>query len=817
MKKTGLRCCIISLLLILASIGTSFSQATTSETVEIQIADVHQTIVGFGASLAYYENWLPIHPNKAAIYDIIFADLSLDILRYRNAYAYDPGMIDRAREFYQAAENSLGYPIKTLSSSWSPDGSLKSNNSHKGAGGTLKYTIVDGQAQFDYAGFAAWWDESLDEYEANGIKLDYISIQNEPGWPADYESCLFDPEEKTTGDEPIAGYNKALDSVYAKVSVRTHKPKILGPEVLGIGYDKVEQYVNKLDETKLDGICHHLYHGVDDTNPFASTTFTKVGNFHPELPHFQTEYYRGDWFGLGGLLYKSLHDENLVAYLYWGLIWGGESNGLVNLENPWTPGSWTDPTKGYIINKKYYSFKQFSGFIHPGWERIESTISGDDGKGVAFVSPDRDSASFVIVNRSTTDNLEMHLSFPGYSIDKSEIYITSDDLNCELSGSLINSAFPVPPHSIVTVAMEISESDPDVLVEQIDLTPGKKTIDVYAESILITADILPANAANKALNWEITSGAGYAQISQLGYLEALGTGDGTVTVRATATDGSGIYTDISIDIINQILISSINLSATKIAIDERLDSTLITAIILPENASSKEVTWEIINGSDIARLESNGWLFALGMGDGDVRVRVSANDASGKLKEIIIKLSNQVSLETIEIVASVSSIDNFQGTMQLNVDYTPDYASNKDVSWSIEEGIFLASIDQSGLLQALGVDNGEVTVKAEAMEDSEIFDLELITLSNQIVGIEHSKTSGFTAWIENDVLHYNITDQSQEFELILYSIEGKQLYMEEFGPHEAIGSILLSKFESNIYFLLKRTTDSQEYVKLFTR
>jgi hypothetical protein len=57
------------------------------------------------------------HPNTAAKYDAVFAELSLDNLRIRNTCDYDTGMIDRFVEFSQAAESSLGKSIAILSSS----------------------------------------------------------------------------------------------------------------------------------------------------------------------------------------------------------------------------------------------------------------------------------------------------------------------------------------------------------------------------------------------------------------------------------------------------------------------------------------------------------------------------------------------------------------------------------------------------------------------------------------------------------------------------------------------------------------------------
>jgi glucuronoarabinoxylan endo-1,4-beta-xylanase len=289
---------------------------------------------GFGASLAYYENWLTAHPKKAEIYEAIFAELSLDILRVRNAHDYDSGMIDRVTEFAQAAESSLGKPIAILSSSWGPPGYLKSNNDRKN-GGTLKFTESGNGIEFDYAGFAHWWNSSLDEYNSHGIYPTYISIQNEPDWAASWETCLLRPAETVNAADTIAGYNKALDAVYDTLMQRELKPKILGPECSGIGYNSVENFVNALDVSKIYGIAHHLYNGVDENDPWSSLNFTKVGDYHPEISHFQTEYSLGDWFSLAGLIYKSLHDENAVAYLYWDLIWDGD--GLVSLDFPWDP------------------------------------------------------------------------------------------------------------------------------------------------------------------------------------------------------------------------------------------------------------------------------------------------------------------------------------------------------------------------------------------------------------------------------------------------------------------------------------------------
>ncbi|MGW8313992.1 MAG: fibronectin type III domain-containing protein [Bacteroidales bacterium] len=423
------------------------------------IADsTHQTVTGFGASLAYYEGWLNAHPNRADIYQAVFGDLGLDILRVRTAFEYDPDMVVRVQEYVEASEQVRGTPIPVYATSWGPPGYLKSN-ADRSNGGSLRYSIEQGAVRFDYEGFAHWWNGALDEYAAHGIYPRYISIQNEPGWSAPYESCLLSPAENINSTDTIAGYNKALDAVYDTLQTREQRPLVFGPESIGIGYNNVERYVDALDITKLDGISHHLYHGVDENDPYASTDFAKVGNAHPELPHFQTEYNRGDWFALAGLIYKSFHDEGVEAYLYWDLIWG-ESGGLITLEFPWDRNRWTDPTKGYIINREYYTFKQFAAFIHPGWKRTDLSFSADDGAALAFVSPAGDSLACVVINRSETDSLAVRMGLPGYLIRESGVYTTSETEECLYHGPLSDSLLVLAPRSIATVDMRLTVYDP---------------------------------------------------------------------------------------------------------------------------------------------------------------------------------------------------------------------------------------------------------------------------------------------------------------------------------------------------------------------
>jgi glucuronoarabinoxylan endo-1,4-beta-xylanase len=339
-----------------------------------------------------------------------------------------------------------------MTCSWGPPAYLKSNN-NKNNGGTIKYTVSDGKVNFDYAGFANWWRKSLDNYAANGVYPKYVSIQNEPDWKADYESCLLNPNETFSTTDTIAAYSKALYAVYDSIQGRANKPLLIGPETVGFGYNQVENYINALDVSKIDAISHHLYHDVDSKNPYTCATFTKLGSFHPEIPHMQTEYSLGDWYSLAGLIYKSLYDEKVTAYVYWDLVW--PNDGIVSIDFPWDRNQWKNPN-GYELTKDFYAFKQYSAFIHPGWQRVRSTLASLNTRSLAFLNPQKDSATFIVLNLSDTDTTKVYLSIPGYSIDKSSVYTTSADKNCQLMGSLIDSTVTVEPHSVTTVQMQIS-------------------------------------------------------------------------------------------------------------------------------------------------------------------------------------------------------------------------------------------------------------------------------------------------------------------------------------------------------------------------
>jgi hypothetical protein len=86
---------------------------------------------------------------------------------------------------------------------------------------------------------------------------------------------------------------------------------------------------------------------------------------------------------------------------------------------------------------------------------------------------------------------------------------------------------------------------------------GSTEINTAQGTLQMTANVSPDDASDTAIIWSVTNATGQATISQEGLLQAVA--NGTVSVVATAHDGSGVQATIQITISNQTTgISSFN-------------------------------------------------------------------------------------------------------------------------------------------------------------------------------------------------------------------------------------------------------------------
>jgi len=271
---------------------------------------------------------------------------------------------------------------------------------------------------------------------------------------------------------------------------------------------------------------------------------------------------------------------------------------------------------------------------------------------------------------------------------------------------------------------------------------GASTISADDGTLQLVETVLPADATNKSVTWAIVNGTGLAAISSSGLVTALD--NGTITVKATANDGSNVYGTIVITISNQVIpVTGITVTGagglSSINTDD--GSLQLTALVLPANATNKAVSWQVINGTGQALINSSGLLTALN--NGSVTAVATATDGTGVSGNITIGISNQIIPVTGITVSgegglSAISVDN--GTLQMSASVLPADATNKTVVWSVTSLTGQATLSPTGLLTA--ADNGTVSVKATAADGSNVSGSLIVTLTNQIVPVTGITVTG---------------------------------------------------------------------------
>ena len=293
-----------------------------------------------------------------------------------------------------------------------------------------------------------------------------------------------------------------------------------------------------------------------------------------------------------------------------------------------------------------------------------------------------------------------------------------------------------------TFIINISNQTTSVTGITVSGTTGSTAINTDNGSLQLIAEVLPANATNKNITWSISNGAGLASVNSSGLVTAAD--NGIITVRATASDGSGVYGTMVITLSNQIVpVTGISITGTagQSVITTENGSLQLNAAVLPVNATNKTLIWSITAGAMFASISASGLLTAID--NGTATIMATAGDGSGVSGTIDITVSNQV-IPVTEITISgqggLNTISTDNGTLQLNAAILPANATHKAVNWTVTNGTGQASVTPSGLLTA--IENGSVTAIATATDGSGVYGSLEIALSNQIIPVTGISLSG---------------------------------------------------------------------------
>lgn len=277
----------------------------------------------------------------------------------------------------------------------------------------------------------------------------------------------------------------------------------------------------------------------------------------------------------------------------------------------------------------------------------------------------------------------------------------------------------------------ISNQVDTVYVDSINILSDKDTLDVDGAHLPLSTSVMPQNAWDASISWSVDD-TSVATISSSGVLAAVDTG--TVTITASALDGSGVTGTKQIVIIDEadILVDSILVSSAADTIDIKNTVLQLSASVYPANATNPSVSW-MVNDTAIANITSDGLLTALD--NGTVTVTATANDASGitRTKEIVlINQRDPVPAEVILLSSPRDTIDDKGGTLELHVNVLPINATDKTVIWAIDDTTKASfSVVDSDTRLITALKNGTLLVSVSTRDGSELVASKMITIINQ--------------------------------------------------------------------------------------
>ena len=193
--------------------------------------------------------------------------------------------------------------------------------------------------------------------------------------------------------------------------------------------------------------------------------------------------------------------------------------------------------------------------------------------------------------------------------------------------------------SNLSAICEISVEKQFIEITQIQISPSSERIPV-GKSVKLNAIITPNDATFPNVLWSSTN-TSVASVSQDGYVEAVA--EGEAIIIASTQDGSNLSATCNISVYNDIIfISEIILNPVNIEGDEN-ESATINAVIIPENATNKQLRWYSSN-EDVAVV--NDGVVKL-LKKGTAIISAEALDGSNVKSECTVVVSESAGIESI--------------------------------------------------------------------------------------------------------------------------------------------------------------------------
>jgi glucosylceramidase len=355
-------------------------------TIRVDARTTYQSIDGFGCTLTGGSARHIVRmstPRRAELLRELFASegrsIGLSYLRVsigasdldERVFSYDdvpPGQVDPRlekfsldpdrddvipvlREILQIAPN-----LKIMGSPWSPPAWMKTNQGT--AGGSLK-------PEFD-AAYARYLVKYIEGMRAEGIRIDAITVQNEPLHPGNNPSLLMTAAEQARFIKTALGPAFRRAGLDTKIVIYDHNCDRPDYPLAVLADVEARRYV--------DGSAFHLYAGKIDA-------LSAVHRAYPDKHVYFTEQWMGAPGSLGGDLAWHTRELTIGATRHWARVVLEWNLAADPKHEPHTPGGCTTCLGALTIdgdavtrNPAYYVMAHAAKFVRPGSVRVESNV-----------------------------------------------------------------------------------------------------------------------------------------------------------------------------------------------------------------------------------------------------------------------------------------------------------------------------------------------------------------------------------------------------------------------------------------------------------
>ena len=285
---------------------------------------------------------------------------------------------------------------KFVSTVWSPPAWMKTNNS----------VIRGGEVREDkYQQYADYLSAYIRGYKQHhGIDIYGISLANEPDFNASYSSSRW------TGKQFKKFINENLTPTFEEDGINS---KVILGEAMAFKEDPhivVPVLEDEQARERVDIVAAHAYGG----DRGLGATFPTVKKYDKKLWETETSNLGTNDPTIKDGLYwaKLLHHHMTVAeanaWFYWWFVSFKLDKGepLINLDIE---------NKEYHLNKRLFTIGNYSRFIRPGYNRINTRTNGGSGIYVsAYKNAETGEYAIVAINENDSSS-KLNLNFDGFN------------------------------------------------------------------------------------------------------------------------------------------------------------------------------------------------------------------------------------------------------------------------------------------------------------------------------------------------------------------------------------------------------------------